>query len=128
MQYYGSASQTNIIAFDQLIPDAHAIDMQTYANPYSGTGGVTWIPRQLGPVSDEARSHLLAHADEYSAGDNPSPYVLLPNKERINIGQSASRDGRTTSPPYSFAIHRLWRAQHRPRPAGWRTWGSPRSG
>ena len=85
VQYYGSSSVSSMIAFDQLIPDAHAVDVMTYPNPYSGSI-ISVVPRGLGSVSAEARSHLLAHADEYSVGDNPSPYLLLPNKERIDVG------------------------------------------
>jgi hypothetical protein len=107
VQYYGGSSQTNIIAFDQLIPEAHAIDLVTVYDPEMPS--VTLVPRDLGSVSAEARSHLLAHADEYSPGDNPSPYLLLPNKERIDVGHlllgmDALLHPRTASPYTDYGV------------------------
>jgi hypothetical protein len=115
VQYYGSSSQSSIIAFDQLIPEAHAIDLVQSGDPEMPS--VSLVPRRLGSVSAEARSHLLAHADEYRPGDNPSPYLLLPNKERIDVGHlflglDALLHPRTASPYTDYGVPNI-------DPAGW---------
>jgi hypothetical protein len=117
VQYYGSASQGDIIAFDQLIPDAHAFDLVTSMNPYAGGADVTVVPRSLGAVSEDTRRHLHAHADENREGDNPSPYLLLPGGERIDVGHlflsmDALLHTRTASPYSDYGVPNR-------DPAGW---------
>jgi len=82
VQYYGGEGFTDFAKFDQLIPDAPAYD--SYTNWM--TGEPVYNPRGLGNVSADARDHLLARADENAVGDNPSPYLLLPNGERVDVG------------------------------------------
>lgn len=58
-----------------------------------------------GDLDGETRDRLTSHADENSSGDNPSPYVLLPNGERVDVGHMLlGLDALlhpTTIPPYS---------------------------
>jgi hypothetical protein len=66
-------------------------------------------PRGLGNISTDAREHLLAHADENAVGDNPSPYLLLPNGERVDIGHlllemDALLHPRTSDPYTSYGV------------------------
>jgi hypothetical protein len=56
----------------QLLPDARAHGARTlHGNPRLGR---------------TAHRHLTARADENGVGDNPSPYVLLPSGEQVDIG------------------------------------------
>ena len=56
----------------QLLPDSHAHGGRTlHGNPRLGR---------------TAHRHLTARADENGVGDNPSPYVLLPSGEQVDIG------------------------------------------
>jgi hypothetical protein len=79
----------------QLLPDAHAHGGRTlHGNP------------RLGRV---ALRHLTARADENGVGDNPSPYVLLPSGEQVDIGHlflglEALLHPRTTVPFSAYGV------------------------
>lgn len=81
VQYYSG------IAFESLIPDAHFEDHHWFLNP-----DIAWTTSRhmdedrINEVDPEAYSHLTAHADENGLGDNPSPYIVLQNGERIDVG------------------------------------------
>ena len=83
VQYYGGEGWADFAKFSQLIPDAPAYDSYTTIGEFPD---YVSTPRGLGNVSAEARSHLLARADENATGDNPSPYLLLPSGERVDVG------------------------------------------
>jgi hypothetical protein len=69
-------------AFEQLIPGAHVYDYERDTYSYDR------IPRIIyqGTISDRAYKHLTAQADENGLGDNPSPYLVLPSGERVDVG------------------------------------------
>jgi hypothetical protein len=97
----------NGIAFDQLIPQARTADI--YPNFAPGSGGVSVVPRGLGPIDPGSRSRLTAHADENARGDNPSPYVMLPSGQRLDVGHlflgvDALLHPTTGDPYASFAV------------------------
>jgi hypothetical protein len=79
----------------QLLPDARAHGGRTlHGNPRLGR---------------TAYRHLTARADENGAGDNPSPYVLLPSGEQIDIGHlflglEALLHPRTTVPFSAYGV------------------------
>jgi hypothetical protein len=81
IQYYDGA------AFQSLIPDAHYDDTYWFLNP-----DIHWsVSRRMDKgtvdaVNAEAYDHLAAHADENGKGDNPSPYVVMPDGSRIDLG------------------------------------------
>jgi hypothetical protein len=85
VQYYGADSLRSMAAFGQLIPDSAAFDLVRTPLPMGGMD-TTVVPRSLGPVSPDTRSRLLAHADENRAGGNPSPYLLLPDGQLVDVG------------------------------------------
>ena len=74
------------IAFDQLIPGAPTHTLHTYYSPYGG--GATAVRNTLNRnrMDDTAYDHLTAHADENSVQDNPSPYIVLDNGEKLDVG------------------------------------------
>jgi Domain of unknown function (DUF4157) len=116
VQYYGSASLADISAFSQLIPDARAYDVETVVT-LRGGARTTVVPRSLGRVPEDTRRHLRAHADENRVGDNPSPYLLLPSGERIDVGHlllgmDAQLHPRTASPYSDYGVPNV-------DPAGW---------
>jgi hypothetical protein len=87
--YYGGGSDTliNQSAFAQLIVDANSHDI---IQTYSETGPII-LPRDpsrtlVDRQDPDAYSHLTARADENGRCDNPSPYILLANGERIDFG------------------------------------------
>jgi hypothetical protein len=79
----------------QLLPDAHAQGHRSlHGNPRLGR---------------TAHRHLTARADENGVGDNPSPYVLLPSGERVDIGHlflglDALLHPRTTVPFSAYGV------------------------
>jgi hypothetical protein len=79
----------------QLLPDARAHGARTlHGNPR---------------LSRTAHRHLTARADENGVGDNPSPYVLLPSGEQIDIGHlflglEALLHPRTTVPFSAYGV------------------------
>ena len=96
--------------FDELIPDA-----PMYENFL--VGGV--LQRRLldQSIGQDAWQHLTARADENAKGDNPSPYLVLPSGEKVDIGHlflvmDAFLHPRATSPYTNFGIPNL-------DPAGW---------
>jgi hypothetical protein len=101
----------DIAAFDQLIPDAPAFDLESNSSMGAADdmGRFTVVPRDLGTVPAASRGRLLAHADENAVGDNPSPYLQLPSGERIDVGHlllaaDALRHPRTASPYQEYAV------------------------
>jgi hypothetical protein len=84
VQYYSG------IAFEQLIPGAHTSDFQIVSGGMGPPMGVS-IPRtlssvRLGQEDPAAFEHLTARADENALGDNPSPYIVLPSGEQVDVG------------------------------------------
>jgi hypothetical protein len=79
----------------QLLPDSRAHGGRTlHGNPRLGR---------------TAHRHLTARADENGIGDNPSPYVLLPSGEEIDIGHvflglEALLHPRTTVPFSAYGV------------------------
>jgi hypothetical protein len=79
----------------QLLPDSHAHGGRTlHGNPRLGR---------------TAHRHLTARADENAVGDNPSPYVLLPSGEQVDIGHlflglEALLHPRTTVPFSAYGV------------------------
>ena len=79
----------------QLLPDARAHGGRTlHGNPRLGR---------------TAHRYLTARADENGAGDNPSPYVLLPSGEEVDIGHlflglEALLHPRTTVPFSTYGV------------------------
>ncbi|HEV3505477.1 MAG TPA: hypothetical protein VG637_09390 [Actinomycetes bacterium] len=79
----------------QLLPDARAHGSRTlHGNPRLGR---------------TALRHLTARADENGVGDNPSPYVLLPSGEQVDIGHlflglEALVHPRTTVPFSAYGV------------------------
>ncbi|HEV3463287.1 MAG TPA: hypothetical protein VG846_04820 [Actinomycetota bacterium] len=79
----------------QLLPDARAHGSRTlHGNPRLGR---------------TALRHLTARADENGVGDNPSPYVLLPSGEQVDIGHlflglEALLHPRTTVPFSAYGV------------------------
>jgi Domain of unknown function (DUF4157) len=89
-QYYSGT------AFAQLIPDAPMYETIP-GHLITGPSGVPLgpsayvpsrtIPRTIDPsVGAAAYSHLTAHADENAIGDNPSPYIVMPDGSRVDVG------------------------------------------
>jgi hypothetical protein len=80
---------------DQLLPDARARGGRTlHGNPRLSRG---------------AHRHLTARADENGVGDNPSPYVLLPSGETVDVGHlflglDALLHPRTTVPFSTYGV------------------------
>jgi hypothetical protein len=80
---------------EQLLPDARAQGGRTlHGNPRLGR---------------TAHRHLTARADENGVGDNPSPYVLLPSGEQVDIGHlflglEALLHPRTTVPFSAYGV------------------------
>ena len=79
----------------QLLPDSRAHGSRTlHGNPRLGRA---------------AHRHLTARADENGVGDNPSPYVLLPSGEQVDIGHlflglEALLHPRTTVPFSAYGV------------------------
>jgi hypothetical protein len=79
----------------QLLPDSRAHGGRTlHGNPRLGR---------------TAHRHLTARADENGPGDNPSPYVLLPSGEQVDIGHlflglEALIHPRTTVPFSAYGV------------------------
>jgi hypothetical protein len=79
----------------QLLPDSRAHGARTlHGNPRLGR---------------TAHRHLTARADENGVGDNPSPYVLLPSGEQVDIGHlflglEALLHPRTTVPFSTYGV------------------------
>jgi hypothetical protein len=79
----------------QLLPDSRAHGGRTlHGNPRLGRA---------------AHRHLTARADENGTGDNPSPYVLLPSGEQVDIGHlflglEALLHPRTTVPFSAYGV------------------------
>jgi hypothetical protein len=79
----------------QLLPDSGAHGSRTlHGNPRLGRA---------------AHRHLTARADENGVGDNPSPYVLLPSGEQVDIGHlflglEALLHPRTTVPFSAYGV------------------------
>jgi hypothetical protein len=79
----------------QLLPDSRAHGSRTlHGNPRLGR---------------TAHRHLTARADENGVGDNPSPYVLLPSGEQVDIGHlflglEALLHPRTTVPFSAYGV------------------------
>ncbi len=86
-QYY------NGLAFEVLIPDApysERTGTRQIFNPRTGESYETPITRdrriEQSVIGSSAHSHLTAHADENARGDNPSPYIVLPGGQRLDVG------------------------------------------
>jgi len=79
----------------QLLPDSRAHGARSlHGNPCLGR---------------TAHRHLTARADENGVGDNPSPYVLLPSGEQVDIGHlflglEALLHPRTTVPFSTYGV------------------------
>jgi hypothetical protein len=41
---------------------------------------------KIDKVNPDAYEHLTAHADENKIGDNPSPYVVMPSGDKVDVG------------------------------------------
>lgn len=80
------------MAFEALIPDAHYRRVApAYAQPPGAGGALLYYSNNLSDMRWDANtrpaySHLSAHADENSIGDNPSPYIVMPNGSQIDVG------------------------------------------
>lgn len=74
-------------AFERLIPQAHTYDVISFVDPEYGRVSSS-RPRVLEKqkIGADAYKHLTAHADENATGDNPAPYIQLPNDELIDVG------------------------------------------
>lgn len=105
-QYYGG------LAFSRLIPGSpthEVVGTRRVFNRQMGEMYETPITqvRELeeSRIGGDAYRHLTARADENAQGDNPSPYLVLPNRERIDVGHLLlGLDALlhpTTLPPYS---------------------------
>ena len=106
VQYYGGEGRVDSAKFDQLIPDAQAYDAYT---TFGESPDYVYSPRRLGSVSADASSHLLARADENAVGDNPSPYLLLPNGQQVDVGHlflamDALLHPRTSEPYTTYGV------------------------
>lgn len=83
------AEYYNGLPFEQLILDAHAT--RTVYPPF-GLGAPVFVPTNLsgmrsGSAADrDAHGRLTARADENARGDNPSPYIVMPDGSRIDLG------------------------------------------
>jgi hypothetical protein len=83
------AEYYNGLPFEQLILDAHA--QQTVQPPF-GLGAPVFVPKNLAGMQSgsaaerDAHGHLTARADENARGDNPSPYIVMPDGSRIDLG------------------------------------------
>ena len=77
-------------AFEHLIPTAPVIEaIVPMPARRVGPNAVTYatLPRTVGPrVGTDAYTHLTARADENRRGDNPSPYIVMPDNSQIDIG------------------------------------------
>lgn len=81
------------LAFDQLIPGAPTTEtVKVPTTPSAQNGNKTEVDEIRDRVLDKKKvkadtwEHLTAHANENALGDNPSPYVLLPSGEKIDLG------------------------------------------
>lgn len=86
-QYYSG------FAFESLIPGAPYLQVVGTRTVYSRQmGDVYEVPitraRRLeeSAIGTGAFEHLTARADENALGDNPSPYIVMPNGNRIDVG------------------------------------------
>ena len=75
----------NGVTFTQLLGNSRMVDPDR-AND-SG-GGLGFNSRQVSPsaMSKDTYDRLTAKADENAVGDNPSPYIVMPNCDRIDVG------------------------------------------
>jgi hypothetical protein len=81
VQYYNGA------AFESLIPDAHYDDAYWVLHPdIRFSISRTMDKGRIDKVDPDAYGHLTARADENRIGDNPSPYVVMPNGDKIDLG------------------------------------------
>ena len=106
-----------VIPTGSMAPTLYGRDLMTTFDPMMGWVDPMVVPRSLGAVSPDAEKRLLAHADENRPGDNPSPYVLLPNGQRVDIGHvllsmDALLHPRTASPYTDYDVPNI-------DPAGW---------
>jgi len=79
------------LAFEALIPNAPydvVIGKRTTYSHGDRWDLPTTAPRRLeeSAIGAEAYQHLTAHADEDALGDNPSPYIVMPNGAKIDVG------------------------------------------
>jgi hypothetical protein len=75
------------LAFEQLIPHSRTYDVIRFANPkYGKLSGSKPRILEEHKIGAEAYRHLTACADENGIGDNPAPYVVLPNADHIDVG------------------------------------------
>lgn len=80
------------LGFDQLTQDAPQQEMLAEPSLIVGPGGEAYMHAQstrrlIDPsVGTAAYSHLTARADENATGDNPSPYIVMPDGSRIDVG------------------------------------------
>jgi hypothetical protein len=102
------------MAFEFLIPDAHFQRNAPAQAQAPGGGTPIKYPNNLSdmrwdPSTKPAYDHLTAHADENAIGDNPSPYIVMPDGSRIDaghllLGLDALLNPRTDSPYTTYGI------------------------
>jgi hypothetical protein len=82
------------LAFDQLIPASQRVHTPPgmYSEEAAGyalapvSHDILDMARGQAPGAQNAFRHLTAHADENAIGDNPSPYIVMPDGSRIDVG------------------------------------------
>ncbi len=90
-QYYSG------LGFDELIPDAPRMETVRPGRLYTTPSGVPMGPFSYVPpdirqrrfdqrIGAAAYTHLTARANENAVGDNPSPYIVMPDGSRIDVG------------------------------------------
>jgi hypothetical protein len=83
--YYGMGIVEGF-KFDQLIPNVGGSCTPTLSGQMCARLEINWMDFGNNPRAQKVREHLTAHADENGMGDNPSPYIVLPNCERVDVG------------------------------------------
>jgi hypothetical protein len=99
------------MAFDFLIPDAPIVlhfGLEAIRRKISIPSPATALP-PLKKEDPNAYKHLIAKADENAKQDNPSPYIIGPNQEKIDLGHAllgldALLHPRTSNPFLAFGI------------------------
>jgi hypothetical protein len=99
------------MAFDFLIPDAPIVlqfGLESIRRKISIPSPATTLP-PLKRDDPNAYKHLTAKADENGKEDNPSPYIIGPNQEKIDLGHAllgldALLHPRTSNPFLTFGI------------------------
>ena len=118
VQYYGANSLRDIAAFDNAAhPRLDRVRPHHHLRPDDGLGGPDGRPPVAGRGVAGRREAAAGPRRREPPGDNPSPYVLLPNGQRVDIGDAPlSMDAllhpRTASPYTDYDVPNI-------DPAGW---------